>query len=313
MQHSTRGTPRSVVPGMVSIVIPCYRGARYLPDAIESCLRQTYCGIEVLVVDDGSPDDCAEIAERYAIRDARIRVVRRELNGGVSAAFNTGFELARGEYFMRLAQDDIFRDDAVERMREFLSARPECGLVYCDAEVIDADANIIGRRRRPGPTKALRWRNDIGNCVMWRRAVWEALGGFSSEFDTAEDFEYWLRIASNFKIDRYPDCALNFVRVHSSAGSVVFYEKQSAATIRVLKRAKRVGANGHRINLRKGLGYEAFAIAREYHSQHRPRKALGSLLRSFWLWPLPFRLSETTSHLARLRLFVNAIKRILFV
>ena len=89
----------AMVPGLVSIVIPCYNGLRFLPQAIESCLRQTYRDLEVIVVDDASPDDCAAIAERYASRDDRVRVIRRPANGGVSRAFNTGFEAARGEYF----------------------------------------------------------------------------------------------------------------------------------------------------------------------------------------------------------------------
>src|SRR5437870_5661637 len=100
----------SVVPGRVSIVIPCYGGASYLAEAIESCLRQTFANIEIIIVDDASPDDSAEIAERYARQDKRVTVIRHSKNGGVSRAFNSGFRIATGEYFARLAQDDRFRD-----------------------------------------------------------------------------------------------------------------------------------------------------------------------------------------------------------
>jgi hypothetical protein len=82
------------VPGLVSIVIPCYKGERWLGEAIESCLAQTYSPIEIILVDDASPDSCAAIAERYAEVDARVRVLRRPQNGGVSRAFNAGFEIA---------------------------------------------------------------------------------------------------------------------------------------------------------------------------------------------------------------------------
>src|SRR5437868_315064 len=99
---------------LVSIVIPCYKGEKFLAQSIESCQRQTYPNIEILVVDDASPDRCAEIAADFADRDPRIRVLRRPQNGRVSRAFNTGYEAACGEYFTRLAQDDVFCDDAVE-------------------------------------------------------------------------------------------------------------------------------------------------------------------------------------------------------
>src|SRR5438477_12732943 len=97
MNHRTASRP--AVPGLVSVVIPCYNGAAFLAEAIESCLRQTYRDLEIIVVDDASPDHCAEIAGRYAAADSRVRVLRRARNGGVSSALNTGFRRARGEYF----------------------------------------------------------------------------------------------------------------------------------------------------------------------------------------------------------------------
>src|SRR5262249_36647073 len=123
----------AIVSGMVSIVIPCYKGERFLAEAIESCLRQTYEPPEIIIVDHASPDSCAAIAARCAERDGRVRLVRREANGGVSRAFNTGFEAARGEFFTRLAQDDIFEPDAVARLVTGLrSGGPDAGLAYCD-------------------------------------------------------------------------------------------------------------------------------------------------------------------------------------
>ncbi len=100
----------------ISVVIPCYNGAPYLSEAIESCLRQTMTDFEIVIVDDASPDDCAQIAERFARSDPRIRLIRREKNGGVSAAFNSGFAVARGRFFTRLAQDDVFYPDALAKL-----------------------------------------------------------------------------------------------------------------------------------------------------------------------------------------------------
>ena len=131
-----------IVPGLVTIVIPCYRGARWLGDAIESCLAQSYNNLEVIVVDDASPDSCATIAERCARADPRLRLIRRARNGGVARAFNSGFEASFGEFLTRLAQDDLFEPDAVERMVAALRAKgPRAGVAYCNCATIDEAGN----------------------------------------------------------------------------------------------------------------------------------------------------------------------------
>ena len=156
-----------MVPGLVSIVIPCYRGTPFLAEAIESCLGQTYSDIEIIVVDDASPDDCSEIAERYARQDGRLRVIRRPANGGVSRAFNGGFEVARGEYFARLAQDDRFREDAIAIMVRHIEDHPDAGLVYCDSYTINDDGKIFGKFTAPDPGEFLADRCCLGVCVLW--------------------------------------------------------------------------------------------------------------------------------------------------
>ena len=161
---------------LVSIIVPCYRGSRFLAEAIESCLRQTHRELEVIVVDDASPDDCAEIAERYARSDSRVRVIRRPENGGVSRAFNSGLEAARGEYLTRLAQDDVFGESAIEVMLRQLQDHPDAGLVYCDGHVIDERGAVKQRFCLPEPTRccpsAIAWASaSCGGGPSGRR--WE--------------------------------------------------------------------------------------------------------------------------------------------
>ena len=213
---------------LVSIIIPCYRGSRFLGEAIESCLRQTHRELEVIVVDDASPDDCAEIAERYVRSDDRVRLIRRAENGGVSRAFNSGLEVARGDYMSRLAQDDLFGESAIEVMMRRLQERPEAGLVYCDGHVIDERGEVKRRFRLAEPDEVLSFRNGLGLCVMWRRAVWERVGGFRSPVRHAEDFEYWLRIAQSFPITKCPGVAPFYVRLHDSNGSTLFFAEAGA-------------------------------------------------------------------------------------
>ncbi len=286
---------------VASIVIPCYRGSRFLAEAIESCLRQTYREIEIIVVDDASPDDCAEIAERYARSDSRVRVIRRPQNGGVSRAFNTGLEAARGSYMTRLAQDDLFGESAIEVMVAQLRKHPEAGLVYCDGHVIDEEGRVKLRYHLPEPDEALSFRNRLGLCVMWRRSVWEQVGDFDPRFDTAEDFEYWLRIAQAFPITKCPGVAPFYVRVHNSMGSVQFYEKQERATLEAVHcRFPRGGSLRQRVLKRKALAYAIFSASTDCSTAGgRQIAALARVFRSLLLWPFPYGVGELSRPLAR--------------
>lgn len=109
--------PNEISPAepLVSVVMPVYQVEDYLPDAIDSLRRQTYRNLEVILVDDGSPDSCGEICDAYATRDARIRVVHRD-NGGLALARNTGAAAATGEFLSFVDGDDLLEEHAYERM-----------------------------------------------------------------------------------------------------------------------------------------------------------------------------------------------------
>src|SRR5580704_5185271 len=205
----------SAMPALVSIVIPCYKGSRFLSKTIKSCLSQTYRDIEVIVVDDASPENDAAIAEAYAAQDSRVRVVRHERNGGVSRAYNTGYAAARGEFFTRLSQDDLFREDAIEIMlRRLQSAPREVGLVYCDMQKVDENGRWLSRwdqandpssaasetERRRLQENALFPTQEVGLCVMWRRSVYEAVGPFRPRYDFAEDYDFYLRVSRKYRL-----------------------------------------------------------------------------------------------------------------
>lgn len=117
----TRLPRRGYVPGLLSIVVPAYNVEHYIDECLASLREQSYRLVEILVVDDGSPDRSAEIARSHARRDPRVRVVTRP-NGGLSAARNTGVEAARGEFLTFVDSDDVVRPDAYRRVIESLKA-----------------------------------------------------------------------------------------------------------------------------------------------------------------------------------------------
>ena len=185
---------------LASIVIPCYNQAHFLPEAIESALSQTHRPIEVIVVDDGSPDNAAEVVARYP----HVRYVRQE-NRGLGGARNTGFRVSKGEYILFLDADDRFTPDAAAAHLSCFTKHPEAGFVVGDIDNIALDGSYLGSPRFPllegSVYEDVLKVNHVANsiAVMWRRSVFEQLGGFRPSCSPAEDIELLLRAARLFQ------------------------------------------------------------------------------------------------------------------
>ena len=173
------------VPGLLSIVVPCYQVEDFLDDCLVSLRFQHYREIEIIVVDDGSPDRSGAIARRHARRDLRVRVVTRE-NGGLSAARNTGIEHARGEFLTFVDSDDLVTPDAYTSA---IDALRESGSDF----VVSCYDRLENKKRLPagGWIRAAHARKRLGvdldvfseamvNAVAWsktyRRAFWDRAG-----------------------------------------------------------------------------------------------------------------------------------------
>src|SRR5204863_2461379 len=129
---------------LTSIVIPCYNQAHFLPEAIESALSQTHRPIEVIVVDDGSPDNAAEVVARYP----HVRYVRQE-NQGLGGARNAGFRVSKGEYIVFLDADDRLTPNALESHLACFAVHSEAGFVVGDIDQIARDGSYAASPRWP--------------------------------------------------------------------------------------------------------------------------------------------------------------------
>ncbi|MBR6101080.1 MAG: glycosyltransferase [Ruminococcus sp.] len=122
---------------MVSVIIPIYNVEKYLCQCVDSVLAQTFADLEIILVDDGSPDRCGAICDEYAKKDSRVRVIHKQ-NGGLSDARNAGTEAARGDYIYYLDSDDFIRQDAIEKMVARIEEE-NADLVYFNAETLFED------------------------------------------------------------------------------------------------------------------------------------------------------------------------------
>jgi glycosyltransferase involved in cell wall biosynthesis len=184
----------------VSVIMPAYNVAPYIGEAIASVCAQTVTDFEVLVVDDGSTDETYRIAAEWAARDPRIRVLRKE-NGGISTARNHGLGHATGEFMALLDSDDTWEPDFLASQLAILAARPEVDLVTGSARYLGS--RLDGQLVRPSPdtrpepdlAQILSDANAVFIMTVFRRRVYDTIGGFDEALRTNEDYDYWLRAA----------------------------------------------------------------------------------------------------------------------
>jgi glycosyltransferase involved in cell wall biosynthesis len=193
----------------VSVITPAYNVDAYLEATAQSVLGQTYRDLELIIADDGSTDGSLDIARRVQASDpSRVQLLSRP-NGGPSAARNAALGLARGEYLALLDGDDIWQPDFLARQMAVFAADPDIDLVTANGW------NLGGRRHgqlvrphpdtRPPLTLATIISDEQAVFVMtvFRRRVFERIGGFDEALRGNEDFDYWMRAAlAGFRFHR---------------------------------------------------------------------------------------------------------------
>jgi glycosyltransferase involved in cell wall biosynthesis len=184
---------------LVSIVLPTYNGARYITEAIRSCLDQTYSHWELIVVDDASTDETSELVADLTARDSRVQLIRHTENKKLPAALNTGFAQARGQYLTWTSDDNLYRPHALDAMVDYLTRHPEVGIVYTDYSIIDEMGTVLRQVRVTNPNR-LTDKACVGVCFMYRRAVYDTIGGYDEALFLVEDYDYWLRASTRFRL-----------------------------------------------------------------------------------------------------------------
>jgi glycosyltransferase involved in cell wall biosynthesis len=185
----------------VSVIMPAYNVGPYLGAAARSVLVQTFADLELLIVDDGSTDTTAAVASECAAQDPRVRVFHQP-NGGISSARNCALRRTRGRFFAILDSDDVWEPGYLEAQMRILEAKPEVAIVTGNAwflgGVLDGRPARPCPDPRPHPDLAGMLEDETAVFIMsvFRRDVYETIGGFDESLRTNEDYDYWLRAAS---------------------------------------------------------------------------------------------------------------------
>jgi glycosyltransferase involved in cell wall biosynthesis len=222
--------PSRVARPTVGVVIPCYRYGRYLEECLHSVLdEQEGVDVRALIIDDCSPDDSAEVAERLAARDDRVEVWRHAVNKGNISTYNEGLlEWVDADYTVLLSADDLLAPGSLARAVAVLEANPNVGLVYGHAvDWDDSRPKPAARTRATGVThwRGLDWLRilcGLGHTVIttpevvMRTSVLKHVGGFRPELPHSGDTEIWMRFAAHCDIAYIKGADQAYYRIHGS-------------------------------------------------------------------------------------------------
>ena len=239
---------------LISVVLPVYNGKKYLAEAIESVLMQTFVDFELIMIDDGSKDGSQDILIDYQMRDPRIRVIIRE-NRGLSITLNESIDIARGEWIARMDQDDIALP---ERFKKQLDRLDKTGADICGSWVRffgTSDNRILKHAvSDEAIKKELLFCSAFAHpTVIMKTSKIKSLH-YNSRWDKAEDYELWVRaVSAGWKMTNIPEVLLMY-RQHNSQISTKSLVLQQKLTQKIRKIywysiADSVGVDGNEIDM----------------------------------------------------------------
>jgi glycosyltransferase involved in cell wall biosynthesis len=208
----------------ISVVLPVFNAAQYLPSAIESILNQTYPNFELILIDDGSTDDSLSVIRRYQERDERVRVISRE-NRGLISSLNEGVDQAKGTFIARMDADDISLPERFKSQIEFMKSHTECVALGTRAMLMDPDGldicpflDVQAHEQIDAFHMDMQGGAIVHPSAMIRRAALLKVGGYRQEFLHAEDIDLFLRLAETGQLANLPEVLIRYRQHFNSIG-----------------------------------------------------------------------------------------------
>lgn len=229
---------------MISVILPVYNAEKFLKEAIQSVLDQTFGSFELIILNDGSTDESEKIVNSFV--DPRIRYIKHA-NNGLIYTLNLGLELAKFEIVARMDADDICVPERFSLQYAYLKEHNNIGAVGGQTQLIGSTGVSVGNGIYPITSLDCRSVARFGAplahpAVMFRKSLVISCGGYREAFKHAEDYDLWLRILERSEIANL-DCILLKYRLHDVSVSKVHADQQQVSTIaaKVSAKLRRVG------------------------------------------------------------------------
>ena len=185
---------------LISIILPIYNGEKFMAQSIESCLSQTYKNIELIIVNDCSTDDSLKIARKYQNNDNRIKIIDNSINKKLPASLNIGHRAAKGFFITWTSDDNWYEVNAIEKLHTYIMAH-DCDVAYSNVKIVNA--NGIFERKHYYPNNAsILFGNVIGSCFLYKKEVYDSVGGYNESLFLLEDYDFWLQSIVNFRFKK---------------------------------------------------------------------------------------------------------------
>jgi len=226
-----------------SVIFPVYNAGKYLDEAIESILAQTFTDFELLLLNDGSTDGSLKRLEYFAARDSRCKV-HTSANRGLVGTLNEGVRLAQGDILFRMDQDDISHPERFEKQIRYLAEHPECVLVGSRVLLIDPDGMPImemgDRMVHEEIDEGLSWGGAFvfHPAIAMRKSAVQQIGGYRAEYEYADDLDLFLRLAEVGRLTNLPDVLVRY-RQHTSSMSYAGRDRQFKSILAATADARR--------------------------------------------------------------------------
>jgi glycosyltransferase involved in cell wall biosynthesis len=260
---------------LVTIICVCYNHAQFVTEALDSAINQNYKNIELIVIDDGSTDGSGKVIKRWVANHPHTMMLLNGSNLGYCKTFNKALQFAKGEYIIDLAADDMLMPERVEvGLKLFERKGPQCGIVFSDAQYVDAQGNFLRLHSSAHPHDTI-LQGDVfkevieryficSPTMMIRREVLKVLNGYDEAL-AFEDFDLWIRASREFHFYYSPEVLVKKRVIDSSLSAKQFTSGniQRWSTLEVCKKIIVLNrTTEERASLRKRLRYEIWLSLR---------------------------------------------------
>ncbi len=206
----------------ISVLLSVYNGERFLKEAVESILNQTYSDFEFIIINDASTDKTFNILSDFANKDSRIRVVHNETNIGLTKSLNRGLAVAQATYVARMDADDVSLLYRLQEQFSYMESHPDVALVGSSATLINKDGQQIGKALMTSDPILIRYSSILGkpsfvhSSWFFRTDIVKKEGGYNESFKNAQDFELVSRLMEKYQVTNI-DSILVLLRIHDTS------------------------------------------------------------------------------------------------
>lgn len=208
---------------LISVVMPARNAQKYIGKSIESILSQTFKNFELIIINDCSTDKTLAIIKSFSKKDFRIRIINNEKRLNIARTLNKGISLAKSNIIARMDADDIAFSRRLERQYKTIDSSKNISVIGSDIVIMDANGSEIGIRNYPHQSKKLkkclfRYSPFAHPVVMFKKDMFEEVGGYNPKYSPTEDLDLWFRLGSNHEFKSIPEPLLKY-RIYEKSSS----------------------------------------------------------------------------------------------